>query len=367
MEEPPIHDAHAPRATRALEQAAATWERAPHARALPVAVQDAILDELRARIGPSGAAAAAAITFPPHWPARGHAWAALDALAAFEFHVLRHLAGVALPEAATDALTRVHETFARVRDALARTAAGRSESNAPALQRALEKRDRQLSVATHELRTPLASILLNLQMLERAAQAGHLVDSASLLRLLAIPMRQLRRLRHMVDKLLDVAQVESDRIVLQLETVDLCDLVHDSVARLEALARERGCVVQASHCEPVTGRWDRVRLEQVVTNLLTNAVKYGGGAARVAASTDGRQAVLVVEDRGGGIPAADRERIFEPYERLAATNGEDGAGLGLYIVREIVRAHGGTIAVAPRTGGGTVFTVRLPIEQGTVQ
>lgn len=366
MEEPPIPDADATGAKRALEQAAMTWSRAGHARALPIGLQETILDQLRTCMHGSASQGAAVIALPPHWPPRGHAWAALDALAALEFHVLRHLAGSASRPAGRDPLACVHETFVRVREALARTMAGQSEADAPALQRALEKRDRQLSIATHELRTPLSSILLNLQMLERAARADQPVDSASLLRLLAIPMRQLRRLRHMIDMLLDVAQVESDRIVLQLEPVDLCELVHDAVERLAALARERSCAVQAHHCEPVIGRWDRARLEQVVTNLLTNAVKYGGGAARVAASSDGRQAMLVVEDTGAGIAAADRTRIFEPYERLAATRGEDGAGLGLYIVREIVRAHGGTIEVAPREGGGTVFTVRLPMQQGRV-
>lgn len=229
-----------------------------------------------------------------------------------------------------------------------------------ALQRSLAARDRQLSIATHELRTPISSILLNVQMLERTARQRGALDAQTVARMLAVPARQLRRLTHMVDLLLDSARVENDRLVLHPQPVDLCELVHDCFGRLEPLAREAGCAVSLEACRPVVGQWDRLRLEQVVGNLLTNAIKYGGGQVEVATHGCG-EAVLIVRDHGDGIAAPDQQRIFEPFERLPSASVEDGAGLGLYIVREIVRGHGGRIEVHSTPGQGATFSVFLPL------
>nr|WP_255428116.1 HAMP domain-containing sensor histidine kinase [Ramlibacter cellulosilyticus] len=256
-----------------------------------------------------------------------------------------------------DTLQAVHGAFADARACLAA-----HEARAPdgALQQALAARDRQLSIATHELRTPISSILLNLQMLERTARLKGPLDAESVARLLAVPSRQLRRLTRMVDLLLDSAQVENERLVLDLQPLELCELVHDAAGRLAERARDAGCELSLDACEPVHGHWDRLRLEQVVTNLLTNAIKYGGGRVEVRTS-GGSEALLVVRDHGPGIADEDQQRIFEPFERLPSAAREDGAGLGLYIVREIVRAHGGHISVASVPGEGATFTVSLPI------
>jgi signal transduction histidine kinase len=163
----------------------------------------------------------------------------------------------------------------------------------------------------------------------------------------------------MVDLLLDSAQVENERLVLNPQPMDLCDLVHDVASPLEELARAAGCALDLSDCHPVKGTWDRVRLEQVVHNLLTNAIKYGGGKVEVHTYETG-EARIVVRDNGRGIAPEDHERIFEPYERVHVSGNEEGAGLGLYIVREIVRAHGGRIAVESAAGQGATFVVTLP-------
>ena len=228
------------------------------------------------------------------------------------------------------------------------------------LEQALQARDRQLSIATHELRTPISSILLNLQVLERTAANRGPLDATTIQALLQIPLRQLRRLMHMVDLLLDTAQVESTRLALDLEAVDLQDVVHDVTLRLSELARASGCVIDAEPGRPVPGRWDRLRLEQVLHNLLTNAIKYGGGRVQVRAWLDGDAHVLV-RDHGAGIAPEDTGLVFEPFKRLPTAAGEDGAGLGLYIVREIVHAHGGSIEVQSPSGGGASFHVRLPV------
>ena len=198
-------------------------------------------------------------------------------------------------------------------------------------------------------------------MLERACRDKDALDCGIVGRLLAVPKRQLNRLMHMVDLLLDSAQVESDRLVLNLEELDLCAIVHDVVGRHSELARAHGCSLMVRFCEPLIGKWDRLRIEQVVSNLVTNAVKYGGSRVEVHAERSAGGALIVVADSGRGIAKEDQARIFEPYERVASASSGDGAGLGLYIVREIVRAHGGRVDVDSAPEQGATFTVLLPI------
>ncbi len=215
----------------------------------------------------------------------------------------------------------------------------------------------------HEFRTPISSIKLNLELLERSAQQQGSLDAARVAQFLAIPKRQLSRLSRMVDRLLDVAQVESDRLVLARERLDLCDVVEETAERLSAEAAKAGSDVQLVLDRPVIGCWDRLRLEQVTTNLLANAVKYGGPGrvtATVRLREDGR-AELSVNDEGGGIAEADHQRIFEPFERAVHGSKQDGAGLGLYIVREIVAAHGGSVQLVSHPGDGATFSVHLPV------
>ena len=308
------------------------------AGALPDAGRDALLARIRRHLG----------GLDGHEPTRAFAESfTAPQLEQLELGCLARLVDAGLLDAAT--LAAVHTVFAEAR----------AEAQ-PEVQQALAARDRQLSIATHELRTPISSILLNLQMLERHATLKGALDAATVQRMLGVPSRQLRRLTRMVDLLLDTAQVEAGRLLLHPQEVDLCELVHEAAARLESLARESGARISLGDCVSVVGRWDRLRLEQVVTNLLTNAIKYGGGAVDVRTS-GGMEAMLVVRDHGAGIAAEDQERIFEPFERVQSTSGEDGAGLGLYIVREIVRAHGGRIEVGSAPGQGATFTVFLPL------
>ncbi len=333
-----------------LQDMAARW-RSGSIAGIPATLPEWLLRKLRARLerGTSGGDGVADALPPDDSPAAQVA----PVLDAMQFDTMVTLQDRGLLDRA--ALAAVHAIFSEARAELA----SRTGPDA-ALRQALAARDHQLSVATHELRTPISSILLNLQILERTAQKQGTLDTETVMRLLAVPSRQVRRLTRMVDLLLDSAQVETGRLVLDLQPVDLCEVVHDTADRLAELARAVGCELNLSDCHPVQGQWDRLRLEQVMNNLLTNAIKYGGGMVQVHTLRTG-EACVVVRDNGRGIAPEDQERIFQPYERVHGGGAEEGAGLGLYIVREIVRAHGGRIEVESRLGHGAAFRVCLPL------
>ncbi len=224
---------------------------------------------------------------------------------------------------------------------------------------ALRARDEFVSIASHELKTPLSPLILQVQMLQRWADAQS-DERARLLRpRLALMERQVLRFSRLVNELLDVSRIEAGRLRLELETVDLSAVVREAAARL---ARPE-LAVEADGA--VTGQWDQLRLEQVAINLLDNALKYGGGKpVTVRVTAEGDEAVLAVQDLGIGIAAADQPRLFGRFERGVGAQKIGGLGLGLYITRQIVTAHGGTIAFTSLPGEGTTFTVRLPTGGG---
>ncbi|HYO74212.1 MAG TPA: GAF domain-containing sensor histidine kinase, partial [Archangium sp.] len=225
---------------------------------------------------------------------------------------------------------------------------------------AVRLRDDFLSVAGHELKTPLSALRLQIQMLARTAR--EVATTPGLAQRVEKAERTSERLGALIDELLDAGRITAGRLQLAREEVDLAALTRDTVGRMsEALART-GSEVKLVADAAVPGRWDRVRLEQVVGNLLSNAAKYGRGQpveVRVEPGMDGR-ARLVVKDHGIGIAPEDQARIFERFER--AVNGQqfNGLGLGLWISREIVESHGGHILVRSAPGEGSTFTVELP-------
>lgn len=218
------------------------------------------------------------------------------------------------------------------------------------LQRAVRVRDEFLSVASHELNTPLAALSLSVQRAKREL-ASPALDRA---------MRQVGRLARLVEQLLDVSRLQSGRLVLEPVETDLIEIVRECVARLEEQRAETGSTIVVEAPESLVGSWDPLRLEQVVTNLVSNALKYGAGSAvTVAVTEDGERVVLVVRDRGIGIAPLDIERIFGRFERAVSIKQYGGFGLGLWITREIVEASGGRISVESAPGD-TRFTVSIP-------
>jgi PAS domain S-box-containing protein len=229
---------------------------------------------------------------------------------------------------------------------------------------ATQAREEFLSIASHELKTPLTSLKLHLQSVEREAlRAQPATESARITRLLRLADRQLNRLREHIDNLLDVSRILTGRMELSFGDVELSEVVGDVFAGLdEELTRGR-IPIRFEHDGPIHGRWDRPRIEQVVANLVGNAIKYGEQRlVRVSARAREDRVWLMVQDHGPGIAPKDRERIFQVFERAVRGTNISGFGLGLYVTRQIVQAHGGSIQVEDTPGGGTTFVVELPVD-----
>ncbi|HZI15658.1 MAG TPA: GAF domain-containing protein [Myxococcus sp.] len=225
---------------------------------------------------------------------------------------------------------------------------------------AVKARDELLSVAGHELKSPLNALQLQIHMLARMAKAA---VGSGLAERAEKAARASQRLGLLIDDLMDVSRINSGRMSLKREDVDLAALARELVGRMSEELARAGCEVTLVADAPVSGRWDRLRLEQVLVNLLSNAAKYGAGhPVRVTVELQGEAARLAVRDEGIGVAPEEQERIFERFERAASVQQQyKGLGLGLWITRRIVEAHGGTIRVHSQLGEGSTFTVELPL------
>ncbi|HET6347126.1 MAG TPA: ATP-binding protein, partial [Myxococcota bacterium] len=228
-----------------------------------------------------------------------------------------------------------------------------------ASQEALRVREEFLAIASHELRTPLTPLQLQIGGLLRTLRTGGL-DRTRLERMCHIAERQIRRLTHLIGDLLDVTRINEGKLALLLEEVDLAEVTREVLDRYAEDLDASHCTLDTS-LQPAHGRWDRSRLEQVVSNLVANSIKYAAGRPlHVKVQEDAGRATLIVTDEGGGIALNHQARIFDRFERAAASKNAGGLGLGLFISRQIVLAHGGDIRVSSAPGAGATFTVSLP-------
>jgi signal transduction histidine kinase len=294
----------------------------------------------------------------------------------------RHDYDVRLPVEGQDEVGQVTEAFnhmlARVRERESALARANIELQSQMAERqkveaererllhdlrvALQVRDEFISVASHELRTPISTLLLQAGTLQRLARKGSELSPEALSSKAAAIARQGERLERLVGTLLDVSRIMAGKLVLTPEETDFVSVVEETIDNLKDEGTGVRPVVRLDGRGPIVGSWDRLRLEQVITNLIGNAIKYGEGKP-VDVHIDERgsdRVTMMVRDRGMGIAPEHIGRIFGRFERAVSERHYGGLGLGLWIVRQIVDAMRGTILVESAPGRGSTFVVELP-------
>lgn len=226
---------------------------------------------------------------------------------------------------------------------------------------AIKMRDEFLSIASHELKTPLTSICLQLQLVKRNKELQG-SENEKLLRAFDVFDSQSLRLSKLIDSLLDISLIQSGRLSLDLEPLDLSEMVTQVIGRLPLIERPQ-LDLQAG----VKGYWDRSRLDQVVVNLVSNAIKYGNNKPiKITVGSKGTTAFISVQDFGVGIAKHDQKRIFDRFQRAVTDRRTWGMGLGLYIAKQIVDSHRGIIRLKSQLGQGSTFTVEIPRDTMTI-
>jgi len=238
------------------------------------------------------------------------------------------------------------------------------------LQRSLRMRDEFMSLVAHELRTPLNTLFLETQMRSLQLKRGNLpaFNPEQMNNMIKRDERQIKAMIRLIDDMLDVSRMKSGTLSIRPAKVELMGLLERVVndLSLQAAAAGANVVLASHHC--VEGYWDEFRIEQVVVNLLTNALRYGGGGTvEVSVEQDGCTARIDVRDHGKGIAPDYIERIFEPYERGTKAGEPKGLGLGLYISRQLAVSHGGQLTVQSTPGQGATFSLTLPCTETVLQ
>lgn len=231
------------------------------------------------------------------------------------------------------------------------------------LQRALAMRDEFMSMVGHELRTPLNTLHVETQIRQLQIEKGDMsaFTAEKLSAMVARDSRQIQSMIRLINDMNDVSRIQNNTLSIQREKMDLLLLLQRIIVDLarQAEAADTRFILKAEEC--VTGFWDEFRVEQIIVNLLTNALRYGGGKpVEIILRKQQNLAEVAVCDQGIGIAADEQQRIFEKFERGHAKKQCDGLGMGLYIARQLAEAHGGTLEVKSTLGEGSTFWLRLP-------
>src|SRR5690606_3180937 len=216
------------------------------------------------------------------------------------------------------------------------------------LERALKMRDDFMSVVAHELRTPLNTLHLEIQLrrmrLQRDEFAGFTKEDFH--NMVERDGRQVQSMIHLINDMVDVSRANTGNLSIRTGTVNLSQLIHRIVDDFAQQAQVRGCCLVVENVENVIGNWDEFRVEQIIINLITNALRYGGGKpVSISVIGAGDDVEIHVQDQGEGIPLNEQQRIFEKFERLGNNQVKEGLGMGLYIARQLAQAHGGELSV----------------------
>ncbi len=239
------------------------------------------------------------------------------------------------------------------------------EDVSQSLREALAVRDEFISVASHELKTPLSVLKLHNELAK--SQLQNYFDNPEMQSWIAHWLKrtdfQLSQITRLVEDMLDTSQIQMGRLRLEPASSDFVQIVRRAVDALTEGLQTAGIRLELQSPDSIPGRWDVSRMEQVAMNLLANAVKYAPASTlRISLEVSGGALKMELTDNGPGIPAEDHERIFERFERASPSSGVSGLGLGLFICRQIVEGHGGRIyASKPESGKGSRFVVELPL------
>lgn len=235
------------------------------------------------------------------------------------------------------------------------------------LNEAIIVRDDFLSISSHELNTPLTSLKIQSQLLRRDILNGNpkAFDEARIKKFSDQTEKQVLRLTRLIEDMLDVARIRSGKLTIKKENLELIQFVKDVVLRMDPHFKVAGLdypEFKVIGCSELYGEWDSVRIEQVITNLINNAIRYGEGKPIcLQVECKGEKVVISIHDHGQGIEKASLDRIFERFERASEKQQTKGLGLGLYIATQIVAAHDGRIWVESTVGKGSSFYVELPV------
>jgi signal transduction histidine kinase len=232
------------------------------------------------------------------------------------------------------------------------------------LEECLQARDEFLSVATHEIKTPLTALKLQLELANKKMQSGTPDTTES--NLLTNPLRQVNNLVALIDQLMDLSRIRLNLIELNYSLLDLSQVTKEVVDRYVAEFVAAGCPVTLKLSAPIIGEWDRLRIEQILANLFSNIIKYAPRCAVDISSNyspDKEFAVLSIRDHGPGIAEEAQARIFGKFERASSNRATRGLGLGLFITHQLVEAMHGNIDLDTSLGNGTLFKITLPLRR----
>lgn len=233
------------------------------------------------------------------------------------------------------------------------------------LESALAARDDFLSIASHELKTPLTTLKLRAQTIKRGLDHHdpRMLTPEKVRALVEQIDKQTSRLGRLVEDMLDMSRIRTGKLTMECEQGDLREIVAEAVEKIRPQYEAAGCVLQFARLGaelPVLV--DKMRIDQVITNFLTNALRYGRGKpVRVVAGTDEGSAIVRVIDQGMGVAPENQQKIFNRFERAVSASEVSGLGLGLYITQQIVAAHGGEIRLESQLDRGSCFEMRLPL------
>lgn len=239
----------------------------------------------------------------------------------------------------------------------------RLEQYASELKTSLQSRDEFLSIASHELKTPVTSLKLQLQMVKRRFVASEQTfpEWESIASGINSSLKQINRLTELVEALLDVSTIQSGKINFSFQKVDVKTLMEEVVERFTDTAELSQSMIELKVPESLLMFWDRSRIDQVMVNLISNAIKYAPGPIKVEVKRISDYIQIAVRDEGPGLRPELQARIFDRFERLGVSRNISGLGLGLFIVKQIIEGHQGTITVNSKEGKGTEFIIQLPI------